>query len=76
MKIDERGQIVIPKELRDTLGLSPSTEVDFRIEDDAIVLRKVPKKLALEKWTGYCAASLAELGVSSGDEFIAEVRGE
>ena len=76
MKIGERGQVTVPKEIRDRFGLFPATEVEFRIENGSIVLKKSPKKLALDKWTGYCAESLSELGVSSVDESIDELRGE
>ncbi|MBV8708969.1 MAG: AbrB/MazE/SpoVT family DNA-binding domain-containing protein [Acidobacteriaceae bacterium] len=54
MKIGERGQITIPKEIRDQFER---------------------KKLNLAKWRGKCARSLAELGYSSVDQFIEDVRG-
>ncbi len=74
MKIGERGQVTIPKELRDRFGLGPETEVEFRTVKDSIILRKKPKKLDLKKWKGRCKRSLAELGYSV-DQFIEDVRG-
>jgi len=41
MRVTEKGQITIPKELRDALGIGAGTEVEFESADDAIVVRKV-----------------------------------
>lgn len=75
MIIGERGQVTIPKEIRDQFGLVPETEVEFRVVNGAIVLRKAPKKLNLAKWKGRCGETFARLGYSSVDKFIDEVRG-
>lgn len=40
MKVTEKGQVTIPKELRDALGIGAGTEVEFARSDDAIVVRK------------------------------------
>ena len=40
MRVTERGQITIPKELRDALGIGAGTEVEFERRKDAIVVRK------------------------------------
>ena len=42
MKITSKGQVTIPKELRDRLGLLPGTEVEFLEEDGEARVRKVP----------------------------------
>jgi len=75
MKVGERGQITIPKEIRDRFGIGPESEVEFEIVDSAIVLRKKPKKLNLKKWKGRCKESFRELGYSSVDKFIEDIRG-
>ena len=41
MRVTEKGQVTIPKELRDALGIGAGTEVVFERADDAIVVRKV-----------------------------------
>ena len=41
MRVTEKGQVTIPKELRDALGIGAGTEVSFERADDAIVVRKV-----------------------------------
>ena len=75
MKIGERGQVTIPKDIRDQFGLGPETEVEFRVAGGSIILRKAPGKLKLAKWKGRCGDTFAKLGYSSVDKFIDDVRG-
>lgn len=37
-RVGSKGQVVIPKELRERAGLHPGTEVDFEIDGDRITL--------------------------------------
>lgn len=39
--VAERGQVTIPKALRDRLGILPQTVLDFREEDGRLVATKV-----------------------------------
>lgn len=41
MKVTEKGQVTIPKHLRDALGIGAGTEVVFESTQDTIVVRKV-----------------------------------
>ncbi|MGD9702334.1 MAG: AbrB/MazE/SpoVT family DNA-binding domain-containing protein [Acidimicrobiia bacterium] len=41
MKVTEKGQVTIPKDIRDALGIGEGTEVEFERAGDEIVLRKV-----------------------------------
>jgi AbrB family looped-hinge helix DNA binding protein len=75
MRVGERGQVTIPKEIRERFGIGPETEVEFRVVKGSIVLRKAPKKLKLDKWKGRCGRAFAKLGYSSVDKFIEDVRG-
>jgi AbrB family looped-hinge helix DNA binding protein len=43
-QIDAKGQIVIPKELRDKLGVMPGTGfVILELSKDSILLKKIPE---------------------------------
>ena len=65
----ERGQIVIPKEARDALGLRAGSKLQIRIEGNRLV---VEKKVALDltRWVG----KAVDDGLSR-DEALAELRG-
>jgi AbrB family looped-hinge helix DNA binding protein len=41
MRITSKGQVTIPIEIRDKLGLLPDTEVAFEIDRDSVRIRKV-----------------------------------
>ena len=47
----ERGQIVIPKEARDALGLKPGSKLQLRIEDSRLLIEK-KVHLDLSRWVG------------------------
>ena len=41
MKITTKGQVTIPVEIREKLGLLPNTEVEFEVVGKAVRMRKV-----------------------------------
>jgi AbrB family looped-hinge helix DNA binding protein len=41
MRITTKGQVTIPVEIREKLGLLPDTEVEFEIVGQAVRMRKV-----------------------------------
>ena len=41
MKVTDKGQVTLPKHLRDALGIGGGTEVEFERSGDAILVRKV-----------------------------------
>jgi len=47
MRITSKGQVTIPQEIREQLGLHPNTEVEFTVERGRALLR--PKKGALTR---------------------------
>lgn len=46
--VTSKGQVTIPKRIRDKLGLSAGTELEFILEEDG-TLRVRPKEPALEQ---------------------------
>ena len=41
MRVTEKGQVTIPKEMRDELGIGAGTEVEFERRKDTLVVRKI-----------------------------------
>ena len=46
-KVGPKGQVVIPKDLRDQLGIEPGDEVSFTRQDDQVLIRRAGADRAL-----------------------------
>ncbi|MES1051794.1 AbrB/MazE/SpoVT family DNA-binding domain-containing protein [Bacillus thuringiensis] len=57
-KVDELGRVVIPVELRRTLGFAEGTALDFHVDGENVVLRKQDKSCFV---TGEVSESNIEL---------------
>ena len=68
--VSEKGQVTIPKALRDRLGIRPGTELDFAAERGRLVGRKVNAQDPVEAVYGILEME------GSTDDFIREIRGE
>ena len=44
MKVTAKGQVTIPAEIREKMGLLPDTEVEFVVSGKKVILRKVPNQ--------------------------------
>ena len=71
--VTSKGQVTLPKELRDALGLRPGSEVEFELEEGRIILRKRIPTEALERWEGCLRGQLPG---SSVDETMEMLRGK
>jgi AbrB family looped-hinge helix DNA binding protein len=40
VRITSKGQVTIPQEIREQLGLLPNTEVEFEVDRDAVRVKK------------------------------------
>jgi AbrB family looped-hinge helix DNA binding protein len=40
MRLTSKGQVTIPLEIREQIGLLPLSEVEFEVEGDAVKIRK------------------------------------
>jgi AbrB family looped-hinge helix DNA binding protein len=69
LTLAERGQIVIPKEARDALGLKPGARLQLRIEDGRLLIEK-KVQLDLSKWVGHAVDD----GLST-NQALADLRG-
>ena len=63
LAIDKFGRMVLPKSIRDDLGLEPGDKLEASAEDGAIVLRPVREQAALRDKGGV----LVFAGAAAGD---------
>jgi AbrB family looped-hinge helix DNA binding protein len=70
--VTRKGQITLPKDIRDVLGLSAGSKVVFKVQDGRVILEKVPPTEALRKWRGYLRTD----DNSTTDDLMKELRGE
>jgi AbrB family looped-hinge helix DNA binding protein len=51
-KVTTKGQVTIPKPIRERLGIDPGDEVEFVETDEGYVVRKRVEENPFEKWKG------------------------
>lgn len=61
MRVTSKGQVTIPKPVRDKIGITAGTEVEFRVDGDIVTLRRAKVK--------------ARAGKTRGDEIVEALRG-
>jgi AbrB family looped-hinge helix DNA binding protein len=49
MRITSKGQVTIPKHVRDKLGIGPGDDIGFREEGQAVIVEKVEEPKAENK---------------------------
>ena len=72
-KVTSKGQITLPKEVREALGLVPGSQVEFALEPGRVVLRRKVSPEVFQRWEGYLRGRLP---AGSVDEFLELLRGE
>jgi AbrB family looped-hinge helix DNA binding protein len=70
-KITSKGQITIPKGVRDDLGLRTGDHVRFEKDNGGYRLQKRVQENPFDKWRGY----LKHLAGRDVDELMEEMRG-
>ena len=70
-KMTVKGQVTIPKEVRQRLGLRPGDELDFVADYGGYTLRKRLQASPFAVYRGY----LKELAGHDPDELVSEMRG-
>ncbi len=71
--VSSKGQITVPKAVREALGLEAGTEISFELQPGGVVLRKEISEAVLQRWKGHLKGQAAG---RSTDEVILEMRGE
>jgi AbrB family looped-hinge helix DNA binding protein len=75
MRITSKGQVTIPIEVREKLGLLPNTEVEFEVHGNVVRLVKVPGKRAHGRGSGAVARLRGRADVRmTTDEILALTR--
>ncbi|HOI16428.1 MAG TPA: AbrB/MazE/SpoVT family DNA-binding domain-containing protein [Geobacteraceae bacterium] len=75
MKITTKGQVTIPREVREKMGLLPHSEVEFVVEGNVVVLRKVESRESRGKKVVARMRGRATIRMST-DEIMALTRGD
>jgi AbrB family looped-hinge helix DNA binding protein len=71
--VTRKGQVTLPKRVRDALGLQPGAQVDFEIRGDTVILRRRVPVEVFERWRGVLREAVGGKGT---DELLRELRGE
>ncbi|MGA2225717.1 MAG: AbrB/MazE/SpoVT family DNA-binding domain-containing protein [Syntrophobacteraceae bacterium] len=70
-KVTSKGQITLPKKIREKLGVHPGEDVGFEEKDNLLVISKVVTKSPFDKWVG----TLKHLRGQRSDDLVREARG-
>lgn len=70
MKVSERGQVTIPKKIRDKFGLDFNVEIEIIEANGEVKLRKKSKEHPVDKVTGILKSPM------DADKFLDEIRGK
>jgi antitoxin PrlF len=71
-RVSSKGQVTIPKKVRDGLGLRQGDEVEFVVEGGAYRLRKVLRTNPFARYRGY----LSDLAGRDPDALVRGLRGD
>ncbi len=70
-RVTSKGQVTIPKAVRERLGVHPGEDVGFEEKDGLMVVSKVVTKSPFDKWVG----KLKHLKGQRSDDLVQEARG-
>jgi AbrB family looped-hinge helix DNA binding protein len=79
MRVTEKGQVTIPKNVRRKLGIVPGSEVDFDLREDGALLRRAVTDESAREVAEFMShirrhKGRMDLGGMSGDEFFKLLR--
>ena len=70
-RVTSKGQITLPKKIREKLGVRPGEDVGFEERDNHLVISKVVSKSPFDKWVG----TLKHLKGQRSDDLVRKARG-
>ena len=71
--VSEKGQVTIPKAVRDKLGLSPGTVLEFEAANGKIIGTKMTKDNVFRQWRGRGKGVVKKMG--GVDAYLRAARG-
>lgn len=71
MKVTTKGQVTIPRNVREMLGITPETEIDFKEEDGRFYIIKTSKPSSTGKFKKLRGIATAKM---STDEIMSLTR--
>jgi AbrB family looped-hinge helix DNA binding protein len=76
MKLTSKGQVTIPRELREQFGLRPASEVVFEATAEGVLIKRAPesRQREIKKWLAHARGSLK--GRMTTDELMRLTRAE
>jgi AbrB family looped-hinge helix DNA binding protein len=78
-KLGERGQVVIPKAIRDNLGLNKNSSIEFELKGSTVILKAKDDmadfEKALKRYGGSLRKQFLAKGYKSVDQYLDEMRG-
>ncbi|GGD94405.1 hypothetical protein GCM10011390_11460 [Aureimonas endophytica] len=78
MRVTEKGQVTIPKAIRDKLGIGPGSEVEFVDRGDRVILQRRPgpsgEPSSFDEWAAGVAGAIETMGMD-GKEYVDWLRG-
>ena len=81
MRVTTKGQVTIPKEIRDRLGIEAGSEVEFVVSGDVVTLvaleddeARQRRAKAINVWADRVAGTI-DLGGMTTDEYMEWLRG-
>jgi AbrB family looped-hinge helix DNA binding protein len=79
MRVTSKGQVTIPKEIRDKLGIGPGSEVEFVERDSLVTLEKregadLSSPGSFDEWAASVAGTFDTRGVD-GKAYVDWLRG-
>ncbi len=70
-KITSKGQVTIPKKVREKLGVQPGEGLGFEEKGNLILIRKAVTKSPFDRWVG----KLKHLKGRRSDDLVRDIRG-
>jgi antitoxin PrlF len=71
-KVTSKGQVTIPKQVRDKLGVQPGEGIGFEEKNGIFIIKKTVGKSPFDKWIG----KLKQRKGEKSDAVIDELRGK